>query len=103
MGLRTTSANPLTPVRNTQAHRHVKDLFGQLDSTFHLGGAAGQDDPGWDQVLIAAAPQLGLNEGEKLVVTGLNNLGQSLSGQLPRWPVADEGNLDGLSGASQFG
>ena len=35
----------LDAVRYAQAHRHVKDLFGQFDGTFHLRGTAGEDDP----------------------------------------------------------
>src|SRR5690606_14652949 len=83
-------------LRYTQAHRHVEDLFRQLDSPFHLRGAAGQHDAGGDHVLEAGAAQLGLDESEQLVVPWLHRLRQSLAGQIPRRPVADAGYLDGF-------
>lgn len=64
-------------MRYAKAHRHVEDFLGQFHSAFHLGGAAGQDDAGRHQILVAAATQLGLDQGEELVVTGLHHLGKA--------------------------
>ena len=77
-------------------------ILGQLDRTFHLRRTAGQDDPCGDQVLVTAASQLGLDQGEKLVITGFDHFGQSLSGEFPGWAVAHAGDLDGFSSAGQL-
>src|SRR5690606_9734174 len=90
-------------LRHAQAHRHMEYLFGQLDGAFHLGGAAGQYDAGRYHVFVPRPAQLGLDQGEQFVVTGLDHLGQRLAGQIPRRPLAHARYLDRLLGAGQLG
>ena len=83
-------------------HGHVEDLLGELDHALDLRGAAGQHDPGGDQVLVAAAAQLRLHEREQLVVARLDDLGERLPRQLTRGGDRRRRHLDGLVGAGEL-
>lgn len=80
-------------MRYAQAYRHVEDFLGQFHGAFHLRGAAGENDAGRHQVLVATAAQFGLDQGEELVVTWLHHLGQGLARQLARWAIAHARHL----------
>ena len=63
-------------LRHAQPHRHVEDFLAQLDHAAHHGTAAGEDDARGEQLLVAAALQLGLDQLEELGDARLDDIGQ---------------------------
>src|SRR5580692_399026 len=89
-------------LRQAETDGHVKNFFGELDGTFHLGAAASQDDAGRNDFLEAAATELLAHETKQLLVTGLHDFGERLSRQAARGPIAYARHFDALIGVREL-
>src|SRR5580692_9312055 len=81
-------------LRQAETDGYVKNFFGKLDGAFHLGAAPGEHDAGRDDFLEAAAAKLLAHETKQLLVTGLHDLGESLTREPARRTIAHARDFD---------
>ncbi len=75
-------------LRHAQTHRHVENLFGQLNHPLHLRRATTDHDARRQDFFKTRPAQLGLHQRIQLFHPGLDHLGQRCPRHLPRAAIA---------------
>ena len=76
-----------------EAGGHSRDFLAQFGGAEELGAAAGQDNPGGEQVVVAGLENLLADHQKQLVHTRLNDLGEDPAGQEARLVAAEAENF----------